>query len=111
MIIYRWSLIVAATVLVLWVIVNVASAHEWYENECCSDGDCQLAPSGSVEWTQGGWLVKRGLKNPEGAILQSDVLVPFDDKRVRPLPSHVPPGLHICTSAFLVYCIYLDGGT
>jgi hypothetical protein len=109
---------VAGLLLLIWltiwfvakVTVRPAHGHDFYEKFCCSDGDCQLAPPGSIAMTDKGWLVRRGTRNPKGVILQKDVLVPFNDRKVRPLPPDVAPGIHVCSSAGMVYCLYLDAG-
>lgn len=86
-------------------------AHDWYEKECCDEGDCQPAPPGSVEYTDRGWLVRKGVRNPKGVILQFNIVIPFDHKKVRPRPPEAGPGIDICTSSDTVYCVYLDSGS
>jgi hypothetical protein len=110
---WRAAIVVFLLIVVIWFVsklVRPAHGHDWYEKACCSDGDCQPAPPGSVVLTDRGWLVYEGLTNPKGVRLMRNVLIPFGDQKIRPLPPGVPPGLHLCTSSGTVYCIYLDGG-
>ena len=90
---------------------TLAIAHSWYEKECCDKGDCQPAPPGSVEYTDRGWLVRKGIKNPKGVTLQFNIVIPFDHKKVRPRPKEAGPGIDICTSSDTVFCLYLDSGS
>ena len=101
----------AAVMLAFAVQTGPAGAHSWYEKECCDKGDCQPAPPGSVEYTERGWLVRKGIKNPKGVTLQFNILIPFDHKKVRPRPKEAGPGIDICTSSDTVFCLYLDSGS
>ena len=99
-------------ILALVLLTGTANAHSWYETRCCSGGDCQPAPIGSVELTDGGWFVHRGIRNPNGAVLQNDDFISFSDNRIKPLPQSAPrgTGMHICTNQLRVICVYVDSG-
>ena len=94
------------------LLAGTANAHDWYDRTCCSGADCQPAPINSVELTDKGYFVRRGVENPLGVKLQQGRLVPFNDKRIRPMPPGAPAGtgMHICTNSQQVLCIYLDSG-
>ncbi len=103
--------VLAAALLAAPQFAAPALAHSWYEKECCDKGDCQPAPPGSVEYTDRGWLVRKGIKNPKGVTLQFNIVIPFDHKKVRPRPPEAGPGIDICTSSDTVFCLYLDSGS
>lgn len=88
------------------------SSGHWYETRCCSGMDCQPAPIGSVELMNNGWFVRRGLRNPAGAVLQNNDFIAFDDGRIKPLPPQAPrgTGMHICSNSQRVICVYVDSG-
>jgi hypothetical protein len=47
----------------VWLFIFVlltgpAKSHEWYDDYCCDEQDCEPVPLGSVRWTPQGWEVK-----------------------------------------------------
>jgi len=73
----------ACLILILIAIgINAASAHEWYDYECCSDKDCRAVIPGDA------------LKvNKQGYVIYG-TLIKFDDKRIRKSKDQ---DFHVCT--------------
>lgn len=46
------------TFIVLLLMTSVASAHDWYPRECCSDKDCAPIPTSEIVVGNGGYTIK-----------------------------------------------------
>ena len=98
--------------------VDVAQAHDWYPEDCCHGAECQHAPPGSYTAPDKGILVHRGLVNPAGNELLSNIFIPYGDVRIKQFPpeaydpkyANQPSGIHLCTNVGIVRCIFIDSG-
>lgn len=54
--------------------VQAASAHSWYDHDCCSDNDCKPISAADVKTLPNGYEVTFA-----GRVFQ----VPYDDPRIR----------------------------
>lgn len=79
-----------------------ASAHSFYEYECCSDYDCAPLEETKIEEKDGGWTLWDGRH------------VPYRDKRVKPSPDGQ---FHLCeqkwepnTADRKILCLYAPIG-
>ena len=82
---------------VLLLLSSSASAHQaasgWaYPNDCCAEKDCFEFPGERIKET------------PQGYLLPSGLLVPYDDKRLRPSPDGK---YHACTFVGSLRCLFV----
>lgn len=80
--------------------VQAASAHSWYDHDCCSDNDCKEIPASDVKTLPGFYEVTF-----TGRVFQ----VPYDDPRIR---KSKDLGYHACEyPKEELRCLYVpDGG-
>jgi hypothetical protein len=80
--------------LVVFLFATPASAHEWFDSDCCSDRDCRVVPSGTItELPDGsGWRV-RGFSEKIGR----------SDPRARPSKNGQEA---VCSASLTLRCIY-----
>lgn len=70
--------------LLLALLPSIATAHDWYPWECCSDNDCRVVAPETVRQTPAGF-----------ALQQNGETLPYTDKRVRVSPDGQ---YHLCTA-------------
>lgn len=94
-----WPYALAAALAVLLIGIAVASAHSFYDWDCCSDRDCGPVAEGTVVETQGGYRV-----------LLTGQFIDRDSPKVRMSPDG---RWHLCTlggnPGGAVLCLYVPG--
>lgn len=93
------SAIVLAFVVGFLAIVKYATAHSWYDPECCSGQDCQPVATEDVVETEKGWK-----HLPTGTEFTREMVKPSRDRH-----------FHVCIgnsewNKGLPYCIYVVQG-
>lgn len=67
----------------LALLPSIATAHDWYPWECCSDNDCAPIDASTVRETRAGYFIE-----------QNGETLSYSDKRVRVSPDGQT---HLCT--------------
>lgn len=102
-IVWRTALVVAAFLMLVYVLAKPALAHSWYSYECCNDRDCRPIPFDAVTVTPNGYRVPSG-----------DV-IPFSSTKIKPTPAEdVEQRFHWCSVAGSdtghTLCLYVPQG-
>jgi hypothetical protein len=79
-------------------IVALTPVHHWYEEECCSDKDCEELPNEAVSAREHGYWVN--YINYAGYAVTG--LVPYAKVR----PSH-DEKYHACSIGYSIICLYV----
>jgi hypothetical protein len=95
----RWPYVLAAALGILLIGVVLASAHSFYDWDCCSDRDCQPVAEGMVAEESGGYRV-----------LLTNQFIDRNSPKVRMSPDG---RWHVCTLGGnlggSVLCLYVPG--
>lgn len=89
----------ALAALTLLFLTSSASAHSFYELECCHDKDCAPVEDGGVKET------------PSGYVLPDGSTIPYGDKRIRFSPDsrfHWCHGQPVMGQVSTI-CLYIPG--